>query len=103
MTFTKVNRFFVLSFETENDWTSFSKYYVPKVQIKDLHVLIDGKSFFDMPIKNDEGAYEQIIEVERNDDYTAGNLLDYNYFSKRYKINHNRCKETTWIRKFLLK
>ena len=49
-------------------------------------MLIDGKRFFDMPIKNDEETYAQIIEIERNDDYTAGNLLDYNYFSKRYKL-----------------
>ena len=56
-TFTKVNRFFVLSFENENDGASFSKCYVPNVQIKDfnvLNVLIDGKSFFDTPIKNDK-------------------------------------------------
>ena len=45
-TFTKVNRLFVLSFENEEDRTSFSKYYVPKVEIKDFNVLIDGKSFF---------------------------------------------------------
>ena len=32
--FTKVNRLFVLSFENEEDRTSFSKYYVPKVEIK---------------------------------------------------------------------
>ena len=51
LTFTKVNRLFVLSFENENNRTSFSKYYVPNVQIKDFNVLIDGKSFFDMPIK----------------------------------------------------
>ena len=51
-TFTKVDRLFVLSFENENDRISFSKYYVPNVQIKDLNVLIDGKSFFNMPIKN---------------------------------------------------
>ena len=63
--FTKVNRLFVLSFENENDRTSFSKYYVQNVQIKDLNVLIDGKSFFDMPIKNNEETYEQIIEMER--------------------------------------
>ena len=43
-TFTKVNRLFVLSFENEEDRTSFSKYYVPKVEIKDF-VLIDGKKF----------------------------------------------------------
>ena len=44
-TFTKVNRLFVLSFENEEDKTSFSKYYVPKVEIKDFNVLIDGKIF----------------------------------------------------------
>ena len=53
-TFTKVNRLFVLSFESENNRTSFSEYYVPSVQIKDFSVLIDGKSLFDMPIKNGE-------------------------------------------------
>ena len=47
-TFTKVNRLFVLSFENEKDRTSFSKYYVPKVKIKDFNVLIDAKSFFDV-------------------------------------------------------
>ena len=39
-TFTKVNRLFVLSFENEEDITSFSKYYVPKVEIKDFNVLL---------------------------------------------------------------
>ena len=76
-TFTKVNRLFVLSFENENDRTSFSKYCGPNVQIKYFNVLIDGKSFFGMPIKNDEETYEQIIEMGRNNDCTTGNLLDY--------------------------
>ena len=42
-TFTKVNRLLVLSFENENDRTSFSKYYVPNVQIKNFNVLIERK------------------------------------------------------------
>ena len=84
--FTKVNGLFVLSFENENDRTSFSKYCVPNVQIKYFNVLIDGKSFFGMPIKNDEETYEQIIEMGRNNDYTTGNLLDYEQFSKHYKL-----------------
>ena len=50
--FTKVNRLFVLSFENENDRTSFSKYYVLNVQIEEFNVLIDGKSFFDMAKKH---------------------------------------------------
>ena len=47
----KVNRLLVLSFENKDDRTSFSKYYTPKVEIKDFILLIDGKSFFDVPIK----------------------------------------------------
>ena len=83
-TFTKVNRLFVLSCENENDGTS--KYHVPNFQIKHFNFLIDGKSLFDMPIKNNEETYKQIIEMGRNNDYTTGNLLDYDYFSKHYKV-----------------
>ena len=50
-TFTKVNRLFVLSFDNEDDRKSFSKYYVPKIEIKDFIVFIDGKPFFDIPVK----------------------------------------------------
>ena len=73
-TFTKVNRLFVLSFKNEEDRTSFSKYYVPKVEIKDFNMLIDGKSFFDVPVKNKE-AYEKIMSIGKNNDYTTGNLF----------------------------
>ena len=85
-TFIKVNRLFVLSFENEEGRTSFSKYYVPKVEIKDFNVLIDGKSFFDVPVKNKEEAYEKIMSINKNNDYTTGNLLDHEYFSKHYKL-----------------
>ena len=46
-TLSKANRLFVLSFENEENRTSFSKYYTPKVEIKDFNVLIDVKIFFD--------------------------------------------------------
>ena len=58
--FTNANKPFVLSFGNEADRTFFSEYYVPKVEIKDFNVLIDGKPFFDIPVKNKEEAYEQI-------------------------------------------
>ena len=57
-TFTKVNRLFVLSYKNEEDRTSFSKYYVRSVEIKDYNVLIDGKTFFEIPVKNKEEANE---------------------------------------------
>ena len=85
-TFTNMNRLFVLSFENEEDRTSFSKYYVPKVEIKDFNMLIDEKPFFEIPVKNKEEAYEAIIEMSKNNDYTAGKLLDYEYFSKHYRL-----------------
>ena len=75
-TFNNVNRLFALSFQNE-EW---------KVEIKDFNALIDGKSFFDVPVKNREEEYEKIIEISKNNDYTTGNLLDYKYFSKHYKL-----------------
>ena len=71
---------------------SFSKYYVSKVEIKNFNVLIDGKSFFDVPVKNKEEAYKKIMSISENNDYTTGNLLDYEYFSKTLQTNCNRFK-----------
>ena len=85
-TFTNVNRLFVLTFENEDDRTSFSKYYVTKVEIKDFNVLIDGKPFFEIPVKNKEEAYEAIIEMTKNNKFTTGKLLDYEYFKDHYKL-----------------
>ena len=48
LTFTNVNRLFVLSFPRNNNTDSrysYSNYYGPKVKISDFNVLIDGKSF----------------------------------------------------------
>ena len=59
--FTNVNRLFALSFTRTNagdDRDSFSDYYVPKVEIKYFNVLIDGKTFFDLPVKTKEEVYE---------------------------------------------
>ena len=64
----------------------FSEYYIPAVEIKDFNVVIDGKSLFDVPIKNKEETLEKIIEMSRNNDYTTGNLLDYEYFSNHFKL-----------------
>ena len=88
-TFTKVNRLFVLFFPRNNNTDSrysFSNYDVPKVKVNDFSVLIDGKSFFDLPVKNDEEAYEKIIDMSDNSAYTTSNLLDYAYYKKNYRL-----------------
>ena len=86
-TFSNVNRLFVLSFENEDDRTSYYKYYLPNVEIKDYNVLIDGNAFFELPIKNIEETYEKIIQItDRRGYYTRGHLLDYEYFKGYYKL-----------------
>ena len=65
---------------------TLSRYYVPNVRIKDINVLIDGKSFFDLQVKNEEEAYDKIIEMSRNNDYTTGNILDFGYFKENYRL-----------------
>ena len=39
-----------------------------------------------MPVNNEEEAYEKIIEMSNNNDYTIGNLLDFAYFKENYKL-----------------
>ena len=86
--FLGVNRLFVLSFENENDRTSQSTYYHPKVEIKDYNVMIDGKNFFDQPINSMTKTYKNITKIAtgQGDDYTTGCLLDYSYFEDHYKM-----------------
>ena len=93
-TFTKVNRLFVLSFEriagennrTKNHRDSISHYHVPNVETKDFNASIGGEGFFKLPVKNEEEAYEKIIDMSRNNDYTTGNLLDFAYFKEHYRL-----------------
>ena len=85
---------YVLSFQriagenntTEDYRDSFSDYYVPNARIKDFNILIDWKSFFDLPVKNEEEAYKKIIDMSNNNDYKPGNLLDFGYFKENYKL-----------------
>ena len=49
-------------------------------------MLIDGKSFFDVLVKNKEEALEKIMSISKTNDYRTGNLLDYEYFSKHYQL-----------------
>ena len=85
-TFTNVNRLFVLAYQNADDRQSFSLFYLPNVMVIDYNVIIDKLAFFDLPIKTEEEAYENIIDISRNNEYTTGNLLDYDYFKKYYKL-----------------
>ena len=85
-TFQGVNRLLVLAFEDDLKRISRKRYYIPNVEIKDYNVMIDGKNFFDQPVKNDKHMkiLEKLLLVKEMT--TTGCLLDYSYFKKYYKM-----------------
>ena len=64
------------------------KYFLPRVDIKDYNVLIDGRNFYDQDISDDFKKYEELRKVMtgRGEDYTTGSLLDYKYWKNNYKL-----------------
>ena len=50
--------------------------------------MIDGKNFFDQPVKNNKVTYENNRKnaAGQGDDHTTGCLLDYIYFKNYYKM-----------------
>ena len=65
-----------------------------KIEIKNCNVIIDGKNFFDQPVKIAMRIYNSIrkIAIGQGDDYTTGCLLDFDYFNKYCKNDSNKFK-----------
>ena len=84
--FQGVNRLFVLSFENDEDRKVHTRFYLPKVEIKD-YVMIGGENFFDQPVKSDMRTNDNIRKTGtgQGDDYTNGCILDYKYFNNYYE------------------
>ena len=61
--FQGVNTLFVLAFENDAQCISNKRYYIPNVEIKDYNDMIDGKNFFDQPVKNDKVRYKNIRKI----------------------------------------
>ena len=82
----------LLSFENEYDRISHSTYYLPKIEVKDYNVMIDGRNFFDQPINSMPNSmtktYENMrkIATGQGNDHKTGCLLDYSYFKDHYKM-----------------
>ena len=96
-TFQNINRLFVLSFKNgakNSTRDSFSLYYIPLPENKDFNVLIDNKPVFVPPVENKQEAYENLLEMSRNDDYTTRKLIDHLYY-KRIVIDLSRERNTS--------
>ena len=88
-----VNRLFVAGFNNTagNDHVlrnSHRKYFLPRINIRDYNILIDGRNFYDQNISDHFKRYEELRKVMtgRGEDYTTGSLLDYDYRKKNYKL-----------------
>ena len=89
-----VNRLFALAFDNINNGAnrverdSHRKYFLPRVNITNYNVLIDGRNFYDQPINDQIKKYDEIKNVTtgKGDDYTTGCLLDYQYFKDHYQL-----------------
>ena len=64
------------------------KYFLPRGEIKNYNVLIDGRNFYDQPINDLIKQYDEVRKVStgHGDDYTTGSLLDYAYFKDNYRL-----------------
>ena len=84
---------FVLAFDNTNNGNkvereSHRKYFLPRVNITNYNVLIDGRNFYDQPINDKIKKYDEIrkISIGKGDNYTTGCLLDYKYFKDHYQL-----------------
>ena len=92
----RIKRLFVLAYEGgDNRVTvnSHRRYFLPRVEIRNYNIEIDGRIFYDQPINNQETnhlikQYDELrkVSTEQDDDYTTGCLLDFAHFNKNYRL-----------------
>ena len=89
-----MNRLFVLAFDNSENVNkkverySHRKYFLPRVDITNYNVLIDGRNFYDQPINDHIRMYDKIrkIATGKGDDYATGCLLDYQNLKDHYQL-----------------
>ena len=87
---------FVLAFDNSNDdnkkveRNSHTKYFLPRVNITNYNVLIDGRNIYDQPINNQIKQYEEILKTAtgQGDDYTTG-CVRLSVFQRSLQFNCN--------------
>ena len=93
--FQGVRKLFVLAYVVAagvaNDEASIKvnkKNFLPRGEIKNYSVLIDGRKFYDQPLNGLIKQYDEVKKVStgQHDYYKTGRLLDYAYFKDNYKL-----------------
>ena len=67
---------------------SRTRYYFPRIEIKDYNVLIDGRNFYDQNVNSSITRYNELLKMTtgRSEDYSTGCLLHYDYYTKDFNI-----------------
>ena len=87
-----VNRLFILAYDNTADnlvtADSHRKYFLPRIKIKNYHIEIDGRNFYDQPINDLIKQYDEVrkISTGQGDDYSTCCLLHFAYFKKKKKL-----------------
>ena len=92
--FQGVKRLFVLAFnntegnDNKVERNKHQKYFLPRVNITNYNVLIDGRIFYDQPINDLVKQYDEIrkIATGQGDGYATGCLLHYQFFKDHYNL-----------------
>ena len=92
-----INRLFALAYKGDANRVttdSHRRHFLPRVEIKNYNIEIDGRNFYDQPINNQETndlikQYDKLRKVStgQGDDYTTVCVLDLAYFKKKLQIN----------------
>ena len=84
-----VKRLFVVAYDNaagnnQVSIDSIKKYFLPRVQIENYNIEIDGKNFYDQPINGLIRQYDEVrkISTGQGDDYKNACLLDFACFEK---------------------
>ena len=94
VSFQGVSKLFAAAYETNdieinaNTEDSRRRYYLPRAEIKDYNVLIDGRYFYDQNVNSSIVRYNKLLKMTtgRSEDYSTGCLLDYDYYIKDFNI-----------------
>ena len=67
--------------------SSHTKYFIPRLDITNYNVLIDGRNFFDQSVSDQIKMFGEIkiTATGQGDDYTTGCLSDCQYFKDHYQ------------------
>ena len=94
VSFQGVSKLFAAAYETDdiqrnaNTEESRRRCYLPRAEIKDYNLLIDGRNFYDQNVNSSIVRYNELLKMTtgRSEDYSTGCLLNYDYYIKDFNI-----------------